>query len=90
MAVKEVKKGEVIVKRMYIGPNIGKFGIASGTIYNGYPENVKAAIKEYKEIEALFIVIDDKFPTKKGNIKISGTKENILYKKIKELIGGKK
>ena len=90
MAAKEQKKGEIIIKKMYIGPNIAKFGIASGTIYNGYPENVKAAIKEYKEIESLFIAIDDNFPTKKGNIKISGTRENILYKKIKELIGGKK
>ena len=85
---KEIK--DKPVKQMYIGPSIKKYGLNSGTIFEGeHPNNVKAAKEEYPEIISLFINVNKDFPLKKTNVKTPGTKENVLYKAILKKLGGK-
>lgn len=93
MAEKKNKETQLKNKnetKIYIGPSIKKYGLSSGAIYKGeLPENVKEAIKEYKEIEILFIPVDTNLALKKRNLKTPGTKENIIYKALLKKIGGK-
>lgn len=91
MAEKKVKKEpEKAFLKMYIGPAIRKYGLISGTVYEDLSlGNVQAAIEDYPEIKELFINIDNNFAKNKNNIKISGTKENVFYKKLLKKLGGK-
>lgn len=91
MAEKKIKKEpEKIFLKMYIGPAIRKYGLTPGTIYEGISlGNVQASIEKYPEIKELFVDVDNNFAKNKDNVKISGTKENIFYKKLLKKLGGK-
>lgn len=91
MAEKKVKKeSEKTFLKMYIGPAIRKYGLTPGTIYEDISlGNVQTAIENYPEIKELFINIDNNFAKNKNNIKVSGTKENVFYKKLLKKLGGK-
>lgn len=96
MADKKIKEAQIKIEnktteiRMYLGPAVKKYGIQSGTVYRGeLPANVKEAIKEYKELEMLFVNVNEKLAIKKLNLKQSGTKENISYKTLLKKLGGK-
>lgn len=95
MAEKKVKSKEdekvenKKVSKMYLGPSIKKYGINSGSVYQGeFPSNVKKAIEEYPEIKELFVEIDNNFYKNKGNINKTGTRENIFLKKLMKKLGG--
>lgn len=91
MAEKKIKKEpEKTFLKMYIGPAIRKYGLTPGTIYEGISlGNVQAAIEKYPEIKELFVDVDNNFAKNKDNVKVSGTKENIFYKKLLKKLGGK-
>lgn len=91
MAERKMKKEpEKTFLKMYIGPAIKKYGLTPGTVYENIScGNVQAAIENYPEIKELFINIDNDFAKNKNNINISGTKENIFYKKLLKKLGGK-
>lgn len=95
MAEKKVKEAQlktekISIKQMYIGPSIKKYGIASGTIYDGeFPSNMAEAVKEFPEIKFLFVNIDKELAYKKSNLNKKGTKENITFKAILKKLGGK-
>lgn len=78
-----------IEKKMYLGPNLKKYGLITGQIYEGEHLNVKNAISEIKGLDSLFVKIDKDFPKVKERIKQKGTKENILYNEALKEIGGK-
>ena len=80
----------IILKRMYVGPVIKKYGLTTGTVYEDINVgNIKTAIEKYPEIKELFVEIDKDFAKNKGNINILGTRENIFYKKLLKKLGGK-
>ncbi|ATV63228.1 hypothetical protein CTM78_01710 [Fusobacterium pseudoperiodonticum] len=59
--VKEEEKGvEENFQKIYIGPTIAEFSLQEYTIFvNGYPSNIKEAIKKYPLTEKLFINVED-------------------------------
>lgn len=83
---KEIKK---IEKKMYLGPNLKKYGITTGQIYEGEHSNVKDAISKIKGLDNLFVKIDKDFPKVKERFTQKGTKENILYNEVLKQLGGK-
>ena len=83
---KVIKKAE---KKMYLGPNLKKYGLITGQIYEGEHSNVKNAISEIKRLDNLFVKIDKNFPKVKERFAQKGTKENILYSQVLKQIGGK-
>lgn len=83
---KEIKK---IEKKMYLGPNLKKYGLITGQIYEGEPLNVKNAISKIKGLDSLFVKIDKDFPKIKERFSKKGTKENILYNEVLKQLGGK-
>lgn len=86
---KEKQKEPEKVLKMYAGPSIRKYGLVSGTVYIDFPTNVEEAIKEYPEIKSLFILVDKDFAKNKEKFKTSGSKENLILKRILEKLGGK-
>lgn len=87
-----MKNREIIkdIPVIYIGPTIKKYGLNSGNIFIGsLSENVQETLKEFPILKELFVPINEDFPLIKKNLKIEGTKENILYKKIIKELGGK-
>ena len=78
---KEIKK---IEKKMYLGPNLKKYGITTGQIYEGEHSNGKI-----KGLDNLFVKIDKDFPKVKERFTQKGTKENILYNEVLKQLGGK-
>lgn len=58
--VKEEKKVEDNLQKIYIGPTIAAFSLQENTVFvNEYPFNVQEAIKKYPLTEKLFINIED-------------------------------
>lgn len=87
-----MKNKEIIrdIPVIYIGPTIKKYGLNSGNIFIGSLSiNIQETLKKFPILKELFVPIDENFPLIKKNIKIEGTKENILYKKIIKELGGK-
>lgn len=87
-----MKNREIIrdIPVIYIGPTIKKYGLNSGNIFIGSLSiNIQETLKKFPILKELFVPIDENFPLIKKNIKIEGTKENILYKKIIKELGGK-
>lgn len=87
-----MKNKEIIrdIPVIYIGPTIKKYGLNSGNIFIGSLSiNIQETLKKFPILKELFVPINEDFPLIKKNIKIEGTKENILYKKIIKELGGK-
>lgn len=87
-----MKNKEIIrdIPVIYIGPTIKKYGLNSGNIFIGSLSiNIQETLKKFPILKELFVPINEDFPIVKKNLKIEGTKENILYKKIIKELGGK-
>lgn len=81
--IENKKNFTVITTKIYIGPTIPKYNLQENSIYvNKYPNNINEAIKEYPTIKGLMIDIKDIKNRNQENYKI-------LYKSLKEEIGGK-
>lgn len=78
-----------VEKRIYLGPNLKKYGLITGQIYEGEHLNVENAISKIKGLDILFIKIDKNFSKEKAKITQKGTKENIIYNEILKQTGGK-
>lgn len=72
-----------IESKIYIGPTIAKYNLQENSTYmKKYPHNVNEAIEEFPTIRALMLDIKDIKNRNQENYKI-------LYKNLKEEIGGK-
>lgn len=81
--IENEKKITTMTTKIYIGPTIPKYNLQENSIYvNKYPNNINEAIKEYPTIKGLLIDIKDIKNRNQENYKI-------LYKSLKEEIGGK-
>lgn len=74
---------------MYIGPDIRKHGLSKGVVVKGnFEERYASVIKEYPVVKNLFVKVDNNLGEKKKNLLVRGTAENVVFEKIKSLIGG--
>lgn len=72
-----------IATKIYIGPTIAKYNLQENSTYiKIYPQNVNEAIQEFPLIKILMLDIKDIKNRNQENYKI-------LYKNLKEEIGGK-
>lgn len=83
VGIENKKDLTTMATKIYIGPSISKYNLQENSIYlNKYPNNVTDAINEYPTIKELMLDIKD---MKNRNQEIY----KILYKSLKEEIGGK-
>lgn len=80
MASKKIKQEE---RKMYIGPNISKYGLLKGQVFkNGYPINLDELVLKVPLMKELFVKISE-ISIKEKLIDKNGSKISVAYKAAK-------
>ena len=66
---------------IYLGPNLSKEGITTGTVFISKPTNLKELEEKFKGITRLFIPLKD-IVKAKSDIKIKGSLLNITFLEV--------
>lgn len=90
MAKEKVKEKVNEGPKIYLGPNIAKYGLTQGQVYLCEDELIKTIINEYPGTKKFFISVDENLGKVKQQIREKGTVENLLYNELKLKINGGK
>ena len=82
MGKKQTPKVTVKKERfIYLGPNLSKDGITTGTVFIGKPTNLKELEGKFKGVTRLFIPLKN-IVKAKADIKIKGSLLNITFLEV--------